>query len=139
MTPEQIDLVQASFAKVEPIASDAAAIFYARLFEIAPQTKAYFSTDMNKQGMKLMTTLGVVVKGLRNLDAIVPVAEKLAIKHIDYGVTPEDYEPVGAALLFALKTGLGDAFDAETEAAWITAYTTLSGVMIKAAYPAAAE
>ena len=139
MTPDQITLVQDSFAKVEPIADQAGKIFYDRLFEIAPNVQLYFSGDIGAQGMKLMTTLGVVVKGLSNLDSVIPVAEHLAVKHLEYGVKPEDYHPVGAALLYTLKTGLGDAFDAETEAAWTTAYTTLSGVMIKAAYPAAAE
>ncbi|MDD3799350.1 MAG: hypothetical protein PHE36_09260 [Novosphingobium sp.] len=36
MSPEQIALVQSSFARVAPIAPQAANIFYARLFEIAP-------------------------------------------------------------------------------------------------------
>jgi len=139
MEDTQIQLVQDSFAKVVPIAPQAATIFYDRLFEIAPGVKPYFKGDIDEQGNKLMTTLGVVVNGLRDLDKIVPVARQLAVKHLDYGVQPEDYEPVGAALLFTLQTGLGDAFDAETEAAWTAAYTTLSHVMIEAAYPAAAE
>ena len=37
MTPDQIALVQQSFAKVAPIADQAAILFYDRLFEIAPQ------------------------------------------------------------------------------------------------------
>lgn len=139
MEDTQITLVQDSFKKVAPIAAQAAEIFYARLFEIAPNVKPYFKGDMDEQGMKLMTTLGVVVNGLRDLDKIVPVAEQLAIKHVEYGVKAEDYEPVGAALLHTLKTGLGDDFDAETEAAWTTAYTTLAGVMTSAAYKTAAE
>ncbi|SFL63529.1 globin family protein [Shimia aestuarii] len=136
MNDTQISLVQNSFAKVAPIAPQAAEIFYARLFEIAPEVKPYFTGDMGDQGMKLMTTLGVVVNGLRDLDKIVPVARELAIKHVEYGVQAKDYDPVGAALLYTLKTGLGDDFDAETEAAWTTAYTTLAGVMKDAAYPA---
>ena len=36
MTPQQIALVQTSFAKVVPIAGTAADLFYGRLFEIAP-------------------------------------------------------------------------------------------------------
>lgn len=139
MNDTQITLVQDSFAKVAPIAPQAAEIFYAHLFEIAPQVKPLFQGDMSDQGAKLMTTLGVVVKGLRDLDKIVPVAQALAVKHVDYGVTADHYEPVGAALLHTLKTGLGDAFDAETEAAWTTAYTTLAGVMTDAAYGAKAE
>lgn len=134
MTPQQIDMVQESFAKVVPIKDAAAGIFYDRLFEIAPQTKAYFKGDMAEQGAKLMATLGVVVNGLKDLDKIVPVAQELAVRHIDYGVKAEDYDSVGAALLFALGKGLGDGFTPDVEDAWTTAYTTLAGVMIGAAY-----
>ncbi len=134
MNDTQITLVQNSFDKVAPIAPQAAEIFYARLFEIAPEVQPLFKSDMTEQGAKLMTTLGAVVKGLRDLDKIVPVAQNLAVAHVGYGVTPDHYEPVGAALLHTLKAGLGDDFDAETEAAWTTAYTTLAGVMKDAAY-----
>jgi nitric oxide dioxygenase len=134
MTPQQIDLVQSSFAKVVPITDAAAAIFYARLFEIAPRVKPLFRSDMTEQGRKLMMTLGVVVNGLKNLDAIVPAAQALAVKHVGYGVTAADYAPVGEALLWTLQQGLGEAYTAEVAAAWTTAYTTLSSVMIAAAY-----
>ena len=42
MNPEQIKLVQASFAKVAPIADKAAELFYGRLFGIAPHVRAIF-------------------------------------------------------------------------------------------------
>lgn len=135
MTPDQIDAVQASFKKVAPISDAAAEIFYGQLFEIAPQVKPMFKGDMTKQGAKLMATLGVVVNGLRDLDKIVPVAQQLAVKHVDYGVTAEHYAPVGEALIYTLEKGLGDDFTPEVRESWLTAYTTLSGVMIDAAYP----
>ena len=134
MTPQQINLVQSSFAKVVPIADTAAALFYGRLFELAPGVKPLFHGDMAEQGRKLMMTLGVVVNGLKNLDAIVPVAQALAAKHVGYGVKARDYAPVGEALLWTLQQGLGEAYTAEVAAAWTTAYTTLSSVMIAAAY-----
>ena len=40
MTPEQITLVQQSFAKVAPISAQAAVLFYDRLFEVAPSVRA---------------------------------------------------------------------------------------------------
>ena len=134
MTPQQIDLVQSSFAKVAPIADAAAALFYGRLFELAPGFKPLFHGDMAEQGRKLMMTLGVVVNGLKNLDAIAPVAQALAVKHVGYGVKAGDYATVGEALLWTLQQGLGEAYTAEVAAAWTSAYTTLSGVMIAAAY-----
>ena len=134
MTPATIALVQDSFAKVEPIAAVAGQAFYSRLFEIAPEVRPMFAGDMTEQASKLMTTLGLVVKGLTNLDAIVPVAENLARAHVDFGVTKEQYAPVGAALIDTLQGRLGDDFTPEVKAAWLDAYTTLSTVMINAAY-----
>jgi len=137
MTADEIALVRESFAKVAPIAETAAGLFYGRLFETTPAVKPLFRGDMTEQGRKLMATLAVVVKGLDNLPAIVPVAEALARRHVDYGVLPEHYASVGAALLWTLGQGLGEAFTPEVEAAWTQAYTTLSGVMVAAAYPPA--
>lgn len=135
MDEAKIALVQDSFAQVVPIKDVAAEIFYADLFETAPQVKPYFAgADMADQGKKLMMTLGVVVNGLRDLPAILPVAQKLAIKHVDYGVQPQDYAAVGASLLRTLEKGLGTAFTSEVAEAWTTAYGLLSGVMIEAAY-----
>jgi len=139
MTPENIELVQTSFAKVVPIAEAAAELFYGRLFEIAPVVKPMFKGDLTEQGRKLMATIGVVVNGLEKLDEIVPVAGALAVKHLDYGVTAEHYDFVGEALIWTLSKGLGDEFTEEVEASWVEAYTTLSGAMIAAAYSEAAE
>src|SRR5215468_9152281 len=106
MTPTQIKLVQDSFAKVAPISEQAAALFYDRLFEIAPEVKPMFKGEMKEQGRKLMATLGVVVNGLTNLESILPSASALARKHVAYGVKAEHYGPVGIALMWTLECGL---------------------------------
>ena len=74
MTPDQVKLVQQSFAQVAPISDQAAAIFYDRLFEVAPQVKAMFPADMTEQKKKLMATLAVVVNGLSDLASILAAA-----------------------------------------------------------------
>jgi hemoglobin-like flavoprotein len=134
MTPEQIGLVQRSFSKVVPISRHAAELFYGRLFEIAPDVKPLFRGDMSEQGRKLMATLAVVVNGLTNLAAVLPAASALAKKHVGYGVKPEHYGPVGAALLWTLERGLGPEWTPDLAAAWTAAYTVLSDFMIKEAY-----
>jgi hemoglobin-like flavoprotein len=134
MTPDQIDLVQSSFAKVVPIADAAAELFYGRLFEIAPEVKPLFRGDMREQGRKLMTTLGIVVSGLKNLDAIMPAAKALAVRHVGYGVAAAHYRPVGEALIWTLEKGLGEQFSSDVRNAWLAAYGALSGVMIAEAY-----
>ena len=77
MTPEQVNLVQQSFAKVAPISEQAAVLFYDRLFEVAPSVKAMFPADMTEQRKKLMGTLAVVVNGLSNLGSVLPAASAL--------------------------------------------------------------
>ena len=134
MDEKQIALVQNSFAHIAPISDAVASVFYDRLFDIAPEAKPLFAGDMSSQGAKLMATLGIAVKGLTNLEAIVPVVEELARKHVDYGVSADHYEPVGAALLHALEHSLGTAYTQEVGSAWGTAYGILSSTMINAAY-----
>lgn len=134
MTPEQATLVQDSFRLVVPIKDQAAALFYGRLFELDPGTRPLFAgTDMAEQGAKLMATLGFVVAGLKRPAEVVPAAQALAKRHIGYGVVEAHYATVGAALLWTLGQGLGEAFTPEVEAAWTAAYTLLAGVMIAAA------
>jgi nitric oxide dioxygenase len=92
---------------------------------------------MEEQGRKLMAMLGTVVGALDRLDQLVPAAQSLAKRHVAYGVQPAHYAPVGEALIDTLAKGLGDEFDIETRASWLTAYGTLSSVMIASAYPEA--
>lgn len=132
LSAHQIDLVQDSFAAVVPITDVAATEFYRRLFEAAPETKALFRVDMAEQGRKLFLTLATVVDALDRLDAIVPVAQELAIRHVAYGAGERHYEAVGSALIETLRVGLGPAFDRETEQAWLAAYAVLSETMLTA-------
>src|ERR1700754_5020937 len=103
MSPAQFTSIQDSFTKVAPISDQAAALFYGRLFEIAPEVKPLFKGDMAEQGRKLMAKLAVVVNGLTNLDSILPAASALARRHVGYGVKPGHYAPVGEALLWTLE------------------------------------
>ena|ERR1700676_2649221 len=134
MTPLQVKAIQDSFAEVVPISQQAAALFYGRLFEIAPAVKPLFQGDMAEQGRKLMATLAFVVNGLGNLETVLPAASALAKRHVDYGVKAADYAPVGAALLWTLERGLGAQWTPELAEAWGAAYSVLSEFMIGEAY-----
>lgn len=140
LTDSQIEMVQESFAKVVPIADTAASIFYGRLFEIAPQVKPMFgNADMSEQGKKLMTTIGIAVKGLTDLEKIVPTVQRLGVAHIEYGVKKEHFPIVGEALLYTLEQGLGEDWSAELSEAWATTYQVLADTMIDAMEKAVAE
>jgi len=132
MTPHQITLVQTSFAQVVPIADTAADLFYGRLFEIAPDVRRLFPDDMAEQKKKLMAMLGTAVGGLTRPDRLIPAVRALGERHAGYGVTAAQFAPVGAALLWTLEQGLGEAFTPEVRQAWATVYNVLSSTMIDA-------
>jgi nitric oxide dioxygenase len=134
MNSDHVALIQHSFAKVAPVSGEAAALFYGRLFEIAPEVKPLFHGDMTEQGRKLMATLAVVVNGLTDLESILPAASAIAKKHVAYGVKAEHYGPVGIALLWTLERGLGAEWTSDLADAWRAAYTMLSEYMIDEAY-----
>ena len=50
MTRAEKVLVQQTFAKVVPIANQAAALFYGRLFEMDPSLRPLFKTDLRRAG-----------------------------------------------------------------------------------------
>lgn len=137
MTPEQIALVKSTWEMVAPISDKAAELFYGKLFELNPDLKSMFSGDMDEQGKKLMRMIGTAVNGLDRLDEIVPAVQQLGVRHIEYGVKDADYDTVGAALLWTLEQGLGDAYTSDVSAAWATVYGLLAGTMKSAASQAA--
>jgi hemoglobin-like flavoprotein len=129
MTPAEKNLVQTTFATLVPIADEAAALFYGRLFEIDPSLRPLFKGDLDEQGKKLMQMIGVAVNGLDTLDQLVPAVKDLGRRHAGYGVTDAHYDTVGGALLWTLEKGLGSAFTPDVKAAWTTVYTVLATTM----------
>ena len=132
MTPEIIKQVRDSFKLVEPVADEAAAAFYHRLFELDPSLRPMFKGDIKEQGRKLMAMLTIAVRSLDDLPKLVPALESLAVRHVNYGVKDSHYQTVGAALLSTLQNKLGDHFTDDIREAWTTVYSTMTTVMIGA-------
>ena len=103
MTPLQIDLVQDSFALIVPRRAEASAIFYQRLFALAPETRAMFKGDLAEQGRKLMQVLATIVRNLTDIGPLLDSVDYLAQRHVGYGVRDEHYALVGEALLETLR------------------------------------
>lgn len=138
MTPEQAILVKSSWEKVVPISAQAAELFYGKLFELDPTLQSLFKGDMTEQGKKLMMMINTAINGLDHLEKIIPTVQQLGVRHVAYGVKDEHYDTVGAALLWTLETGLGDAFTDEIKEAWANVYGVLASTMKTAASGAAA-
>ncbi len=78
--------------------------------------------------MNAIQTLAVVVKGLNQPETMLPAVQSLGQRHKTYGVTPDHFQSVGAALLWTLEKGLGDAYTPEVNAAWTEAYMCFQGL-----------
>lgn len=138
MQTETVQLVQYSWAAVLPIKDTAASLFYQRLFELDPGLKSMFPEDLAEQKRKLMAMLGTAVQGLSSPAVLMPAVQALGRRHVGYGVKDAHYDTVGAALLWTLEQGLGDAFDHKLKMAWTEVYVTLANVMKAAAAAEAA-
>src|SRR5262245_53886144 len=133
LSPDDIMLVRASFARVAPIKQQAADLFYRRLFEVGPELRRLFPADLHAQKQKLMAMIATAVGALHDLDALVPKVKALGMRHVSYGATPEHYEVVGEVLLWTLERGLGDAFTPQVRTAWTRVYGVLARTMMAGA------
>ena len=138
MTPTQVELVQTSFSRLQPTAAKVGRIFYERLFELDPALRLMFRGDMEEQSRKLMHMLATAVAMLKRPEQLLPVVESLGRRHASYGVVDEHYVKVGAALIWTLQRGLGEAFTAEVCDAWVGMYEWVTATMRSAAAVAAA-
>jgi len=122
-----------------PISDTAADLFYGKLFELDPSLKKLFPEDMTEQKKKLMQMIGVAVGALNKPDVLIPAVQDFGRRHVDYKVEDAHYDTVGAALIWTLEQGLGDAFIPEVKDAWVTTYGVLSTTMKEAAAECVAE
>lgn len=135
MTSQQVQAIKTSwkiFRSIDPvIVGD---VFYTKLFHEYPQVKSMFKISKEEQSKKLIDMLNVIVGRLDKLDEINEDIAGLAIRHAQYGVKPEHYKAVGAALLWTLQQGLGADWTQATATAWKAGFDTLADTMINAAY-----
>ena len=130
MSPDQIQLVRQSFARVAPAAAQAGALFYDKLFARDPAISGLFSSsDMAVQASKLLEMIGNAVRLLDHPDRLDPVLRALGRRHVQYGVRDAHYDTVGAALLETLAEALGQDFTPATREAWTALYAHVGRTM----------
>lgn len=133
MNPEDEHLIRESWAAMQPMGDRVVTTFYARLFASSPRAAALFaSTDMVEQKRKFAAMLTEIVRMLDQPELLVTEMADSGRRHARFGVRAEDYEDVGAALIWALEHELGEAFTPAVRTAWREAYALLSGVMKRA-------
>ena len=82
--------------------------------------------------------IGTAVSWLDDMPKLIPAVKDLGVRHITYDVIDEDYATLGQALVYTLKTGLGEDFTDDVKQAWETVYSFLVKTMKEGAYSTAA-
>lgn len=129
----QADILESSFALVEPRAEEFVHAFYDRLFKNHPEVLPLFEdVDMCEQQKKLFAALKLTINNVRKPDVLMPVLRELGARHIDYKVEPEHYPIVGQVLLETLEAFAGEAWTDEVAHAWTEAYSLIQSAMLEA-------
>lgn len=114
------------------------ALFYDRLFYIAPDVRALFLRSVPDQSKKLMAMLHYMVRHIDQPEEVGNTVAALAARHAGYNVKPYQYAIIGSALLWTPEQGLGDAWSEAVETAWATFYTQVAERMAEAPQKAVA-
>ena len=103
------------------------------LFRRNPALRSLFTIDLAEQQVRFARKLTELVEAIPRLDELLAHTRALGARHVGYGVRAADYQTVGAALVEALATVLGDSFDSETRQAWVLAYNLMAETMLDGA------
>jgi hemoglobin-like flavoprotein len=129
--PLNVDLLRQSFEVVATANPRFVSRFYEILFERHPQARPLFPQNgMARQAEMLTQALVAVLDHLDDAPWLQDTLGALGAKHVDYGVTREMYDWVGASLLAALAEVAGPAWTPELQAAWAEAYGTIVSLML---------
>lgn len=133
VTTEEIHRLRTSFALLERQANVAALIFYRRLFALDPSLRVMFREDIELQARSFMDTLATLVASLDRTRAVEELLAELGERHAGFGVRPDHYPVVGAALEGMLADVLGPALTLEVRAAWSRLYSLVTESMLRGA------
>jgi methyl-accepting chemotaxis protein len=139
-TKTATEIVEETFAALAPQGDALATRFYERLFEQYPETEPLFEDiSITGQEKKLLASLVLLVQNLRNTDVLVEYLQGLGARHVQYGVTEEDYPKVAENLLAVLEEFAGELWTPEVKAAWESTLNTVVTIMLEAYEPMEAD
>lgn len=129
-----VELLRSSFAVAAERQPELTNRFYELLFEAHPEVKPMFkSRSQPEQAKMLQEALVGVVEHLEDAPWLAETLGALGKRHVGYGVTPEMYDWVGAALIGALSEAVGDDWTDGHASAWGEAYGAIVSLALTGA------
>ena len=133
ISQQTIDIVKSTAPILKKNGQQITTRMYEIMFRNHPEIREQFNMSAQANGSqpaRLATAVYSYANQIDNLRALKPMVEKIAYRHVQTHVTPEQYPIVGESLLQAMKDVLGEAATEEVMAAWTEAYQALSQVFI---------
>jgi hemoglobin-like flavoprotein len=126
-----VALLRSSFDVVTTANPKLVTRFYEILFERYPQTQSMFPVGNRARQAEMLTgALVAVLDHLEDAPWLQNTLGALGAKHVDYGVTREMYDWVGASLLATLAETAGPAWTPQLNAVWGEAYSAIVSMML---------
>lgn len=127
-----IELLETSFAALNPHANTLVERFYDELFRRYPSVKPLFkNTKPETQQKKLLASLQLVVSSLRKPAKLKKALKELGNKHQQYGALEEHYPAVAETLLDVMEELAGDLWTDEIKEAWTQALNFVASTMLE--------
>lgn len=95
--------------------------FYEYLFEHSAHLKPLFQASIKIQS-RVLVHISSGMKSLLQSEDIVQKVMELALVHMKIGVNPEDFDPLGEALIQSMKLTSGEHWNERIELAWRRIY-----------------
>jgi hemoglobin-like flavoprotein len=132
MTPAAIAGVQHSYRQIAQ-EHTLAPLFYERLFERNPASRALFPADMMQQYAHFHVALAILVSNLDHLDALAEPLRELGARHVGYGVRKEHYAEFRDTLLDVLAGCAAELWSPRLHEDWREALTRVIAIMLEGA------
>ncbi|MBW4687167.1 MAG: bacitracin resistance protein BacA [Komarekiella atlantica HA4396-MV6] len=133
ISQQTINIVKSTAPSLKKHGQQITTRMYEIMFRNHPEIKEQFDMSAQADGSQ-PTRLATAVYGyatqIDNLPALKSMVEKIAHRHVQTHVLPEQYPIVGESLLQAMKDVLGQAATEEVMSAWTEAYQALAEVFI---------
>lgn len=131
MNEDTIVRLESSFNLLAPRGEELVDRFYAQLFNANPGVRGMFPQSMVEQKKKLLASVALVVKSLRNAEALRQPLLEMGARHGDYGTLEEHYPIVRDTLVGVMREMAGAQWNEQLTADWTAALNFVAGIMIE--------
>ena len=131
LSQSQINRLVACFLAVELRLDELEDVFYAILFERAPQFRQFFPDDLTSQKHHMGEAIKLLAMNVANLDDLAEMLREMGTRHVGYGTNIEDYPIVCEAMVSAFEHIAGDLWTDQLREDWSAVFEIVSAYMIE--------